>query len=154
MARAPTMRFEIVGIRVRNFERSLRFYTRVLGFRVSRRGDTRGWGGGLWARLTDPRSGRSMEINWYPRNSRFWGPYVAGSEVDHLDFSIGVASRDTLERTYRRLRRAGARPTGLEPRTTEGWMASVLDPDGVWLTIGRRPTASERAAMRRAQAPT
>lgn len=141
------MRLEQAGLRVRDFERSLRFYTKALGLNVVRKGDTRGWGGGLWALLRDPRSRRVIEINWYPKGSMFYGPYHPGDGLDHLDFTIGVASRAALERTYRRLLRQGARPTKWSPSTTEGWMASVLDPDGIWITVGRRPTPAERRAM-------
>lgn len=140
------MRLEQVGIRVTDFRRSLRFYTRALGLRVVARGDTRSWGGGRWVQLKDPRSKRVVELNWYPKGSLFDGPYRAGDALDHLDFTVGVASRATLERVYRRLLRSGARPTKWSPATTEGWMASVLDPDGVWITVGRRPTRAERAA--------
>ena len=140
------MRFEQVGIRVRDFQRSLRFYTRALGLRVARKGDTRSWGGGLWALLRDPRSGRVVELNWYPKGSLFYRPYGTGDELDHLDFTIGAASRNQLERTYRRLLQHGAKPTRWSPATTEGWMASVRDPNGVWITVGRRPTPSERSA--------
>ncbi|MGB6500462.1 MAG: VOC family protein [Thermoplasmata archaeon] len=140
------LRLEQAGLRVTNLERSLRFYTRALGLRVSARGDTRAWGGGLWVQLEDPRSHRHIELNWYPRGSRFGGRYSVGDGIDHLDFTLGVATRASLERTYRALLRAGGRPTGLEPSTTEGWMASVRDPDGVWITVGRRPTVGERSA--------
>jgi hypothetical protein len=96
--------------------------------------------------LEDPRSHRRIELNWYPRGSRFGGRYTAGDGIDHLDFTLGVASRASLERAYRSLLRAGGRPTGYEPSTTAGWMASVQDPDGIWITIGRRPTRAEQAA--------
>jgi len=138
------MRFDVVGLRVTNLPRSLRFYTGALGLREVRRGDTRGWGGGIWVVLQDPRSHRRVELNWYPKGSRFAGPFRTGDAVDHLDFTLGVASRQQLERVYRRLLKSGARPTGYEPSTTEGWMASVMDPDGIWITIGRRPTRPER----------
>lgn len=141
--------FEVVGLRVADLPRSLRFYTRTLGLKVVTRGDTRSWGGGLWVRLEDPRSHRTVELNWYPRNSRFASRYSVGEGVDHLDFTLGVAPRTTLESVYRRLLRAGARPTRYSPATTEGWMASVRDPDGIWITVGRRPTAAERRAMTR-----
>lgn len=144
------MRLEIAGLRVRNLPRSLRFYSAALGLRVYQRGDCRSWGGGLWVRLKDPRSKAVLELNWYPRNSRFAGPFRAGDALDHLDFTLGIAPRAELERTYRRLLRAGGRPTGYSPATTEGWMASVTDPDGIWITVGRRPTPAERRAMRRA----
>ncbi len=145
------MKMEQVGLRVTNFERSLRFYTKALGLKVRARGDTRGWGGGLWAQLEDPRSHRFVELNWYPRGSLFGSRYSVGDGVDHLDFTVGVAPVSTLERVHARLLRQGARPTPFRPETTGGWMASVRDPDGIWITVGRRPTASERRALTRAK---
>ncbi|MCI4364989.1 MAG: VOC family protein [Thermoplasmata archaeon] len=138
------MRFENVGLRVTDLKKSLRFYTIALGLRVVRRGDTRSWGGGLWVLLEDRRSRRKVELNWYPKGSTFGGRFAAGDAVDHLDFTLGVATRRELERVYQRLLKHGARPTGFDPSTTGGWMASVTDPDGIWITIGRRPTAVER----------
>lgn len=142
------MRLETVGLRVTNLERSLRFYQRALGLRVLRRGDTRGWGGGIWVQLRDPKSKRVVELNWYPRGSLFYRAYRAGEALDHLDFTLGSVPRAALERTYRRLLRAGAGRTPYHPATTQGWMASVTDPDGIWITVGRRPTRAEARAMR------
>jgi hypothetical protein len=88
-----------------------------------------------------------IELNWYPRASRFYTPYRVGEALDHLDFTIGVAPRPVLEETYRRLLRNGARPTPWSPSTTEGWMASVRDPDGIWITVGRQPTRAERRSL-------
>lgn len=141
------MRLETAGLRVRNFQRSLRFYTRALGLAVVRQGDTRSWGGGRWALLKDRRSGRVIELNWYPKGSRFFTPFRTGDALDHLDFSIGVGTPAQLERAYRRLLRLGAKPTRYRPATTEGWMASVTDPDGIWITVGRRPTRAERRKL-------
>ncbi len=142
------MRFENVGLRVTQLPRSLRFYTRALGLREVRRGDTRRWGGGIWVLLEDPRSRRKLELNWYPKGSMFWGSYRPGDAVDHLDFTVGAVSRQELERVYRRLLKHGAKPTGYDPSTTAGWMASVTDPDGIWVTIGRRPTRRELSGRR------
>jgi catechol 2,3-dioxygenase-like lactoylglutathione lyase family enzyme len=141
------MEFQQVGLRVRNLPRSLKFYTGALGFRIKRRGDTRSWGGGLWVLLEDPHSRRVVELNWYPRGSMFGGRFSVGGGVDHLDFTLGVATQARLESVYRRLLRAGGRPTGYEPSTTGGWMASVRDPDGIWITVGRDPTPAERRQM-------
>jgi catechol 2,3-dioxygenase-like lactoylglutathione lyase family enzyme len=143
------MRLEQVGLRVTNLERSVRFYTKALGLRIVSQGDTRSWGGGRWVQLRDPRSRRVVELNWYPKGSMFYGRYRPGDALDHLDFTIGIASQAALEREHRRLLRAGARPTKYSPATTAGWMASVTDPDGVWITVGRRPTRAERRAMAR-----
>lgn len=144
------MHLEFPGLRVTNLARSVRFYTKGLGLEVVRRGDTRVWGGGLWVLLRDPRSRRLLELNWYPKGSLFAGPYRPGDALDHLDFTLGVASRDALERAYRRLLRHGARATKYPPAKTEGWSAHVLDPDGIWIVVGRRPTPAERRALSRA----
>ena len=141
------MRLEQLGLRVTNLPRSVRFYTRALGLRVLRRGDTRSWGGGKWVLLSDPRSRRVLELNWYPKDSLFFSGYSAGDALDHIDFTVGAASRGKLEHEYRRLLRYGGKPTRWRPSTTEGWMASVKDPDGIWITICRRPTAAERRVM-------
>jgi len=57
-----------------------------------------------------------------------------------------------LDRAYRRLVRGGARPTRYHSDTTAGWMASAIDPDGVWIVLSRRPTPAERRAMERVDA--
>jgi catechol 2,3-dioxygenase-like lactoylglutathione lyase family enzyme len=141
------MRLDYLGIRVTDLRRSVRFYTKALGLRVMKRGDTRVWGGGLWVLLQDPRSRRLVELNWYPKDSLFGGPYHPGDSLDHLDFTLGAVSRGKLERAYRKLLKNGARPTKYPPERTEGWSAHVLDPDGVWIVVGRRPTAAERRRM-------
>jgi catechol 2,3-dioxygenase-like lactoylglutathione lyase family enzyme len=149
--RSP-MRLDQVGLRVSNLQRSLRFYTKALGLRITARGDTRSWGGGLWVQLEDPRSRRNVELNWYPRGSLFYERYNVGGGIDHLDFALGAVPRSVLESVHSRLLRSGARATRYTPATTEGWMASVLDPGGIWITIGRRPTAAEQKAMTNARA--
>ena len=142
------MRLDRAGLRVRDLDRSVRFYTKALGLRVVRRGDTRVWGGGLWVLLRDPNSHRLIELNWYPRGSIFYTPYTPGDALDHLDFSLGAVPRDALERVHRKLLKSGAKPTRWTPATTEGWSTHVLDPDGIWITIGRSPTRKEREASK------
>jgi catechol 2,3-dioxygenase-like lactoylglutathione lyase family enzyme len=140
------MRLEQAGIRVTNLPRSIRFYTRALGLKVVRRGDTRVWGGGLWVLLRDPLSRRVIELNWYPKGSLFAGPYRPGEALDHIDFTLGAVSRASLDRVHRTLLKNGARATRWSPDRTEGWSTHVLDPDGIWITVGRRPTRAESGA--------
>ncbi|MCI4363961.1 MAG: VOC family protein [Thermoplasmata archaeon] len=137
------MPLEYVGIRVKNLPRSLRFYTRVMGLRVRKRGDIRKEGGGIWVGLTDPRTGHMLELNWYPPGSTFGTRFSPGEALDHVGFLLGNVSERRLETEYRRLLAAGARPTGIAPADTGGWMACVKDPDGNWVEIFRRPTPSE-----------
>ncbi len=123
------MHLEYVGIRVRDLERSVRFYTGVLGLKEVRRGDLREKGYGIWVVLEDPTSGQHIELNWYPERSRHATPYVAGEGLDHLGFIV-----DDVAEAYDRLVAAGAEPV-LSPAAYGGGTAYVKDPDGIWIEV-------------------
>ncbi len=142
------MPLHYVGIRVTDLDRSVRFYTRTLGLRVKIRGQDRRGGRGVWVGLEDPVSHAKLELNWYPAGSSFATDYAAGESLDHIGFSLGRVSRRELEREYARLLEAGAKPTAMTPARTEGWMACVADPDGIWIEIFRWPTPAERRKTR------
>lgn len=138
------------GLRVRDLGRSLRFYTKVMKLRVESRGDGRAWGAGLWVALRDPKSGGGLELNWYPKGSKYATPFTPGEALDHLGFFLGHVPRATLEREYARIVRGGARPTRITPEFSEGWTAYVTDPDGNWVELFRRPTPAEQRQLARA----
>ncbi len=143
------MPLHYVGIRVTDLRRSLAFYRRALGLREAIRGDFRKYGRGIWVGLKDPKSGVMLELNWYPKGSPFGTRYVAGEGLDHIGVLLGAVGRKKLSREYDRILRAGARPTGITPETTDGWAAYVTDPDGNWIEIFRRPTPAESRAEAR-----
>ena len=121
--------FSYTGIRVRDFERSLRFYRDLLGMKVLRRSkdaDTRG----EWAILESEAGGQTLEINWYEEGSPFGGPYGVGEAVDHLAFRV-----DEFDAAVAYLSAAG-HPTVLGP-TDDGRyrVAYVEDPDGITVEI-------------------
>jgi catechol 2,3-dioxygenase-like lactoylglutathione lyase family enzyme len=147
------MPLQYVGIRVSNLERSLRFYTEVLGLREKIRGDNRSEGRGIWVGLEDPRSRVDLELNWYPRSSPFGTPFRTGGALDHIGFRLGAVPRKKLEAEYRRLLDRGARPTRIRPADTNGWMACVRDPDGNWIEIFRTPTLAEKRREHSRTAP-
>lgn len=125
------MKFLYTGVRVRDLDRSISFYRRVMGMRVSRRGTMRH--GGVWVELKSAASHQRLELNWYPPESKFHTRYRKGEELDHLAFRVtDVAS------TFRELVAAGARPE-VEPFREERYeFAFVSDPDGIWIElIGR-----------------
>ena len=127
-------RFAYAGIRVRSLARSLRFYRR-LGFHQGARGKMTH--GGQWVHLASPGGRLVLELNYYPKGTRFYEPYRPGSEMDHLGFFV-----DDVEGWLRRAARAGAERH--VEWTESGWrLAYVRDPDGIWLEfIGRvRPPA-------------
>src|SRR3989442_4108902 len=72
------------GIRVRNLERSIQFYRKVMGMKVTRRGRMRH--GGTWVELKSPDSAHRLELNWNPTDSKFFTRNRKVAEPDHLDF--------------------------------------------------------------------
>jgi catechol 2,3-dioxygenase-like lactoylglutathione lyase family enzyme len=122
----PGVKVEFVysGLRVRNLERSLRFYRR-LGFRVHRRGTMEH--GGRWVHLAFPGAAQRVELNFYPPSNRFYEPPRRGTEFDHFGFR--VSDVEAWERRLRRLRfRVVARV-----RETHENLVYIRDPDGNWI---------------------
>ncbi|MCI4319669.1 MAG: VOC family protein [Thermoplasmata archaeon] len=117
-------RFLYSGLRVRDLERSLRFYRR-LGFRVLARGTMDH--GGAWVHLVYPHSRHRLELNYYPKANKFWEPFRAGTEFDHFGFYA-----PDVRGWLRTALKAGGK---LVADFTEGKarLVYVRDPDGNWL---------------------
>lgn len=126
-------RFWYTGIRVRDLERSLAFYTRALGMKEVLRG--RMAHGGVYVHLIGPGSSQRLELNWYPRDNPYWVPYAHGEELDHISFWCQDVRAD-----FRRLIQKGAK-VAVEPWDETGYViAYVKDPDGIWIElIGKAP---------------
>lgn len=120
-------RFYYAGIRVRNLKRSIAFYTKALGMKVVGRGTMPH--GGKWVHLVTPGTRMRLELNWYPKGSRFYVPYGKGEELDHLAFTVG----DVLA-TYRSLIEGGAE-VAVDPDHAKGTEVYVKDPDGIWIEL-------------------
>ena len=125
------MYFRYTGVRVRNLQRSLRFYTQVIGMKVSLKGKMDH--GGTWVELKSPGSAQRLELNYYPPNTKFHERFNPGSELDHLAFWVKNVDRD-----FEQLVKKGAKRT-VEPFTQGKYrFAFVKDPDGIWIElIGR-----------------
>ena len=80
------MGFRYTGIRVRDLDRSVAFYTKVLGMQVTWRMRIRETGGAI-AVLKSPRGSQRLELNWYPPRGRY-RVYRQGDELDHLAFAF------------------------------------------------------------------
>ena len=124
------MHLEYVGIRVTNLDRSLKFYTELLGLKEVSRGDFTKHGAGIWVKLKDEKSGHYLELNWYPPGSRFGTSYVAGEGLDHIGFIV-----DDVQEKFKELVSKGAEPTEIDPSVTGGRSAHVKDPDGNWIEL-------------------
>ena len=121
------------GIRVKDLDRSLKYYTELFGLKEVARGDHRRYGAGLYVLLRDRKSGQKLELNWYPPNSPFGSEYVPGEGLDHIGFIV-----ENVRETYQELLAKGTEPTELNPSKTGGGLSFVRDPDGNWIEIFQR----------------
>lgn len=120
-------RFRYTGIRVRDLDRSLDFYTRVMGMKVVGKGTMPH--GGRYVHLRSPGSQQRLELNWYPAGSRFHVPYRKGEEMDHLAFVV-----DDVRKAFKGLVQAGA-TVAVDPKHSKGTEVYVKDPDGIWIEL-------------------
>ncbi|HEV2166532.1 MAG TPA: VOC family protein [Thermoplasmata archaeon] len=125
------------GIRVRDLERSRRFYVEGLGLRSVR--SRRTASGGRWERLEDPETGAALELNVYPDNRTF----REGDELDHLAFRV-----DGLSGEIERLVRLGGQLKVPETEEDGVRLAFVADPDGVWIKLFERSAPDEPPTSR------
>jgi len=134
------MTFTYTGIRVRDLKRSLAFYKEVMGLRQIHRGKMKA--GGIFVQLKDPRSRQVLELNYYPRGTKYYERFKNGSELDHLAFW----ERD-VDRRYEELL-ANDATSAVEPFSEDGYrLAFVKDPDGIWIELlgkDRRTTRKAR----------
>jgi len=147
-----TSQMVYTGIRVRNLDRSIRFYTRGLGMRLRGRGRNPAIHG-AWAQLESPKTGQLLELNWYSSRSPFYAPWRRGVELDHLCFRVG-----DLERALQAASAAGGRRRG-PTFSTPGWkMVDVEDPNGICIELSAalgkpRPGSAIRRDRTRRRGP-
>jgi len=115
------------GIRVKNMEESVKFYTETLGMQLVERKQTPQTHGEV-AMLKSQGSGQVIELNWYAHGSTFGVSYESGSEIDHLGFEV-----DDLESWIPELEAKGVKIL-VRPYEIGGWNeAFIEDPNGIWI---------------------
>ena len=124
------MGFRYTGIRVRDLDRSIAFYTTVLGMRVTWRMKIRETGGEI-AVLKSPRGTQRLELNWYASRGRY-RRYRQGDELDHLAFAVPDVD------AFLRDRRGDFRVVMKAFDEGTDRLAYVADPDGVWIELMSR----------------
>lgn len=131
-------RFAYTGIRVCDLEKSIEFFTKVLGMKVQCRVPAP-WNKGEFVNLTTPDEKHWLELNWYADDSPVASPYKEGDQLDHLGFEV-----DDFEGTLRRLNEAGY-PTLIGPTKDGGWnLAFVKAVENIWLDIFKIEKAKKR----------
>jgi lactoylglutathione lyase len=124
-----TFRFAYTGIRVKDMDESIRFYTEVLGMTLVER-DTTPPTKGEVATLRSAGSEQTLELNFYQEESAFWAPYSNGEDLDHLAFRV-----EDVRAAVEGLRRSGFEVL-VEPYSIGEWSeAYVRDPNGIWIEL-------------------
>jgi len=118
------------GIRVTNLAKALRFYRKGLGLTERSRGKMQH--GGVWVLLEDRTSHQHLELNWYPKGSKFWAPFAVGEGLDHLGVRV-----QNVAAASRQLRRAGAKPITQIRYRGQVALEYLEGPDGVWIELIR-----------------
>ncbi|MEM4703451.1 MAG: VOC family protein [Candidatus Bathyarchaeia archaeon] len=121
-------KFTYVGIRVTDLEKSIAFYTKLLGMKVINRGRIEQTKGETVA-LQGEEGGSVLELNYYEKNSPYNTKYVAGEGLDHLAFKV-----ENLEEALKEASKAGHPPV-LKMESPEGKWAYIEDPDGNWIEL-------------------
>jgi lactoylglutathione lyase len=115
------------SITVLDLERSLAFYTGVLGLEFERRRAIPENHAEI-AFVKDPVSGGRVELTWWEGKTEI----EAGDQLDHLAFEV-----PELDLFLEKARAAGVR-VAKEPYRLlggSGRIAFLLDPDGIWIEL-------------------
>ncbi len=121
------MRYLHTSITVKDMERSIAFYTELLGLTLERRRripENRA----EVAFVIDPASGARLELTHWDDKPTF----EAGEQLDHLAFET-----DDLDAFLARARARGV-PVAKEPFQLQGGsgrLAFILDPNEVWIEL-------------------
>lgn len=121
-------KFTYVGIRVVDVQKSIDFYTKLLGMKVINRGRIEQTKGETVVLQSD-EGGFVLELNYYEKDSAFNTAYAVGEGLDHLAFKV-----DDLDKALEETRKAGYRVL-LEMQSKEGRWAYIEDPDGIWIEL-------------------
>jgi lactoylglutathione lyase len=121
-------KFAYVGIRVKDLEGSVAFYTKVLGMKDLGRG-TVGATKGQTASLATEDGGFVLELNHYEKGSRFATEYAVGEGLDHLAFQV-----EDLDQALAEAKKAG-HPVILDMKGTTSRWAYIEDPNGIWIEL-------------------
>jgi lactoylglutathione lyase len=120
--------FIYTGIRVRDLEASVRFYTGVLGMKEIDR-STIAAAKGIVVNLGTEEGGHILELNYYEKGSPFDAKYTVGEGLDHLAFAVA-----NLDAALAEAKKAG-HPMVQEIRAPTSRWAYIEDPDGNWIEL-------------------
>src|SRR5947199_5809569 len=87
-------KFFYTGIRVKDLEASVKFYTTLLGMKVRGRNTVDAAKGTVVELVCEGEGGNTLELNYYEKGSSFDTKYEVGEGLDHLAFAIKDRSEE------------------------------------------------------------
>ena len=120
--------FIYTGIRVRDLERSIAFYTKILKMQVTGRQKIKEVDGEVVS-LRSKKGGPELELNFYEKGSTHDAPYTVGEGLDHLAFRVG-----NMDEAIREAEAAG-HPVMLDVRTATSRWVYIQDPDDIYIEL-------------------
>jgi lactoylglutathione lyase len=120
--------FTYTGIRVKDLEKSVKFYTQVLGMKETGRANIEATDGQVVS-LVSEDGGPQLELNFYRKRSKFAGDYVVGEGIDHLAFKV-----DDLDKALAEAKKLGY-PMSLEMKSGTSRWAYIADPNGIFIEL-------------------
>ncbi len=121
-------KLKYVGIRVKDLEKSKRFYTGLLDMEEICRTtipETNGETSQLWSENHGP----ILELNYYRKSSRFDTKFSPGDGLDHLAFQV-----EDIDVFLKDARAAGVAQL-LEMKSSGNRWAYIEDPNGLWIEV-------------------
>jgi len=121
-------KFKYTGIRVKDLDASIAFYTNVLGMKVLGRDRFEATKGTV-ADLVSEEGGFVLELNHYEKGSPYATNYAVGEGLDHLAFKV-----EDLDKALAEAKKAG-HPVVLDIKSGTSRWAYIEDPNGIWIEL-------------------
>jgi methylmalonyl-CoA/ethylmalonyl-CoA epimerase len=120
--------FVTVGIRVKDLEKSIDFYVKLLGMKIVGKGKLEQTKG-EWVELANEKSGLTLELNYYREDSPYFREYQLGEGLDHLTFRV-----DDLDKAIEEAKLSGY-PVIDEHKLVNSRWVYIEDPNGIWIQL-------------------
>ena len=133
LQRAETMKakFFYTGIRVKDLEASVKFYTTLFGMKVRGRNTVDAAKGTVVELVCEGEGGNTLELNYYEKGSSFDTTYAVGDGLDHLAFAV-----KDLDAALAEAAKAG-HPVVLKMQEPGSRYAYIQDPNGIWIELAQ-----------------
>jgi lactoylglutathione lyase len=122
------IKYTYTGIRVKDLEESVRFYTDLLEMKEIGRSKIQVAKGEVVS-LASEDGGFILELNHYDKSSKYNSRYTVGEGLDHLAFQS-----EDLDALLAKAKKMGHSPI-VEMKTEQSRWAYIEDPNGIWIEL-------------------